>query len=176
MDGENSASGAPKSAAEVAEAEACRMREAVKASYRPRVSQVYGVHVPLGERAARLQCLAMLSLVAGGEDNAGAGGGSGSGGEILFIRHMVLIRVVFGGGVVPGLCVGCCYVIAVVSFQDFYRLLRQDFCGLICRICVGCCCMIAMMSFQDLCWVLLYDCCGVVPGFFSGVAVGLLVL
>lgn len=57
------------------------MREAVKASYRPRVSQVYGVHVPLSERAARLKCLAMLSLVAGGEDDAGAGGGSGSGGE-----------------------------------------------------------------------------------------------
>lgn len=58
------------------------MREAVEASFRPRVSEVYGVHVPLGERAARLQCLAVLSLVAVGEDESGVGGGSGSGGEL----------------------------------------------------------------------------------------------
>lgn len=58
------------------------MREAVEASYRPRVSEVYGVHVPLAERAARLQCLAVLRLVAGGEDKEAFGGGSGSGGEL----------------------------------------------------------------------------------------------
>lgn len=56
------------------------MKTAVEASYRPVVSEVYGVHVPLGERAARLQCLAVLRLVAGGEDDAALGGGSGSGG------------------------------------------------------------------------------------------------
>lgn len=106
--GEISPGGPEKSAAELAEAEACKMREAVKASYRPRVSQVYGVHVPLSERAARLQCLAMLSLVAGGEDDAGAGGGSGSGGErrtvdklrgILFCVFAILLMG-FGHGVV----------------------------------------------------------------------------
>lgn len=65
------------------EMEAARMRAAVEESYRPRVSEVYGVHVPLGERAARLQCLAVLRLVAGGEDDASLGGGSGSGGEFV---------------------------------------------------------------------------------------------
>ncbi len=64
------------------EVEAARIRAAVEESYRPRVSEVYGVHVPLGERAARLQCLAVLRLVAGGEDDASLGGGSGSGGEL----------------------------------------------------------------------------------------------
>lgn len=64
------------------EAEALRLKEAVEASYRPAVSAVYGMHVPLAERAARLQCLAALRLVAGGEDEAAFGGGSGSGGEL----------------------------------------------------------------------------------------------
>lgn len=58
------------------------MKEAVEANYRPRVSEVYDMHVPLGERAARLQCLAVLRLVAGGEDEPTLGGGSGSGGEL----------------------------------------------------------------------------------------------
>ncbi|CBJ28961.1 expressed unknown protein [Ectocarpus siliculosus] len=65
-----------------AEAEALRLKEAVEASYRPAVSAVYGMHVPLAERAARLQCLAALRLVAGGEDEASFGGGSGSGAVI----------------------------------------------------------------------------------------------
>eukprot|EP00752_Nemacystus_decipiens_P013802 g12254.t1 len=61
------------------EMESLRIKAAIEASYRPEVSEVYGVHVPLGERAARLQCLAVLRLVAGGEDDAALGGGSGSG-------------------------------------------------------------------------------------------------
>ncbi|CAM9113863.1 unnamed protein product, partial [Hapterophycus canaliculatus] len=65
-----------------ARVEALRIRELVEASYRPRVSEVYGVHVPLAERAARLQCLAVLRLVAGGESKEAFGGGSGSGAVI----------------------------------------------------------------------------------------------
>lgn len=82
-----------------ADAEAV-MREAVEASYRPRVSEVYGVHVPLGERAARLQCLAVVSLVGGGEDDEAMGGGSGSGGEsclwmlVLFVVVCCLLLVI----------------------------------------------------------------------------------
>lgn len=57
------------------------VKTAVEESYRPQESEVYGAHVPLLERAARLQCVAMLSLVAGGEDDKVSGGGSGSGGE-----------------------------------------------------------------------------------------------
>lgn len=63
------------------EAEELRIRAALEESLRPRVSKLYGVHVTLAERAARLQCLAVLSLVARGEDEAEDGGGSGSGGE-----------------------------------------------------------------------------------------------
>lgn len=62
-----------------------RIKAAVEASYRPKVSEVYGMHVPLGERAARLQCLAVLRLVAGGEDDAALGGGSGSGGALVLV-------------------------------------------------------------------------------------------
>lgn len=57
------------------------VKTAVEESYRPQESEVYGAHVPLVERAARLQCVAMLSLVAGGEDDTVSGGGSGTGGE-----------------------------------------------------------------------------------------------
>lgn len=66
----------------------------MEASYRARVSEVYGVHVPLAERAARLHCLAVLSLVAGGEDEAAFGGGSGSGGTVmsLIACHLVWPR------------------------------------------------------------------------------------
>ena len=67
------------------ETEALRIKAAVEASYRPKVSEVYGMHVPLGERAARLQCLAVLRLVAGGEDDAALGGGSGSGGALVLV-------------------------------------------------------------------------------------------
>ncbi|CAM9976182.1 unnamed protein product [Scytosiphon promiscuus] len=80
--GAGEATAANKETLSPVEAEALRMREAVEASYRPRVSEVYGVHVPLAERAARLQCLAVLRLVAGGEDKEPFGGGSGSGAVI----------------------------------------------------------------------------------------------
>lgn len=63
------------------QAEAWSVRAAVEASLRPKESEVYGVHVPLAERAARLQCLAVLRLLAAGEDDARDGGGSGSGGK-----------------------------------------------------------------------------------------------
>ena len=86
---------AAATAEEAEEAEAARMRAAVEESYRPRVSEVYGVHVPLGERAARLQCLAVLRLVAGGEDDATLGGGSGSGGEAEGYSFWVCPRVCF---------------------------------------------------------------------------------
>lgn len=75
------------------EAEALRMKALVEASYRPRVSEVYGVHVPLGERAARLHCLAVLRLVGGGEDDAALGGGSGSGGALM-VEVVGVLRVV----------------------------------------------------------------------------------
>lgn len=81
-----------------AEAEALRLKEAVEASYRPAVSAVYGMHVPLAERAARLQCLATLRLVAGGEDEASFGGGSGSGGELDDRSPIVRFRAVCSGG------------------------------------------------------------------------------
>lgn len=68
------------------EAEELRIRAALEESLRPRVSKLYGVHVTLAERTARLQCLAVLSLVAQGEDEAEDGGGSGSGGEATMSR------------------------------------------------------------------------------------------
>lgn len=83
---EGAAAGAMTAAVDAAVvAEAWSMRVAVEQSLRPKESEVYGVHVPLAERAARLQCLAALSLLAGGEDDACDGGGSGSGGDAHLI-------------------------------------------------------------------------------------------
>lgn len=79
---EGAVAGAMTAAVDAAmQAEAWSVRVAVEQSLRPKESEVYGVHVPLAERVARLQCLAALSLLAGGKDDARDGGGSGSGGN-----------------------------------------------------------------------------------------------